>query len=191
MHAKNGPLQNKYFAEKFLAENRGAIISEYFPDSETQPENFAIRNRIVSGLAKAVLIIEAAEKSGSLITAEIAIEQNREVFAVPGEIFATNSAGTNQLLFQGSAHPALNGKDILEICGFRDFAKKQKAKSQIPQTGVEGDILKFFESESKIHLDDLIRMSCLPGHVISSTVSILEIKGFLLHCGRQVYAKNF
>ncbi len=185
------PFQNKFFAEKFLAENRGAIISEFFPGAETRPENFPIRNRIVSGLAKAVLVIEAAGKSGSLITAQIAIEQNREVFAVPGEIFSSNSVGTNQLVFDGSAHPALNGKDILEICGFHNFEQKQKAKTQIPQTGVESEILKFFESESKIHLDDIIRLSKLPGHVVSSTVSILEIKGFLKHCGRQIYAKNF
>ncbi len=185
------PVQNKSFAEKLLVENRGAIISEYFPETETRPENFPVRNRIVSGLAKAVIIIEAAKKSGSLITAQIAIEQNREVFAVPGEIFSTNSAGTNQLIFDGSAHPALNGKDILEICGFKDFAKKRTAKKEIPRTGVEHEILKFFESESKIHLDEIIRMSHLPSHVVSSNVSILEIKGFLQHCGRQIYAKNF
>jgi DNA processing protein len=185
------PLQNKNFAEKFLAEERGIIISEYFPGAETRPENFPIRNRIVSGLAKAIVIIEAAEKSGSLITAQIAIEQNREVFAVPGEIFSTNSAGTNQLIFNGSAHPALNGKDILEICGFRDFEKKQIAKKEIPKTDIEHKILKLFESESKIHLDEIIRMSELQGHIVSSNVSILEIKGFLKHCGQQIYAKNF
>ncbi|MCF7831053.1 DNA-processing protein DprA [Candidatus Gracilibacteria bacterium] len=112
------PVRNKELAENFLRYGQGAILSEYLPGTPIRPENFPLRNRIISGLSQATIVIEAKEKSGSLITAQTAIDQGKEVFAVPGSIFAENSKGTNQLILWGGVHPALSGEQILEQLGF-------------------------------------------------------------------------
>lgn len=184
------PQTNKSFAEKFVNENRGVLLSEYLPHTEMHPEYFPVRNRIVAGLAKATLILEAAEKSGSLITAELAVDQGREVFAVPGEIFAEQSAGCNQLLEKGQACPALSGVQILASLGLRNLAEKKVAQKNIPTTETEGKILALFENGEKQHLDDLVRGSPFPPPVTSSTLSILEIKGVVRNVGNQTYVKN-
>ena len=95
------PRANFQLAQNIL-KNNGTIISEYSPQVEPIPTNFPQRNRIISGLSLGTLVIEAGEKSGSLITAFLAIEQGREVLAVPGSIFNNNSKGTNQLIQKGA-----------------------------------------------------------------------------------------
>ena len=93
----------------------GGIISEYPEDTLTVPGMFPMRNRIISGLSKGVVIVEAKEKSGALITADFALEQGREVFAVPGNINSKQSVGTNKLIKEG-ANPITNYRDILNAC---------------------------------------------------------------------------
>ncbi len=183
------PKTNENFAEKFLTEKRGAILSEYLPGTEIRPENFPVRNRIVAGLSKAVIVIEAAKKSGSLITAELAVNQGKEVFAVPGEIFAKNSAGTNEIIWKGQATPALSGHQILEDLGLKNIAKKKEAQKLIPTSEIEDKVLSLFDAD-KIAINDLFRKSDLPQSVISSTLAILEIKGLVVNNGNQVYSKN-
>lgn len=184
------PQTNKSFAETFLKEDRGVLLSEYLPHTEMHPEYFPVRNRIVAGLAKATLILEAAERSGSLITAELAVDQGREVFSVPGEIFAEQSAGCNQLLAKGQAAPALSGLQILAALGLGNLQEKKSAQKTIPTTETEGKILALFENGEKQHLDDLVRSSPFPPPVTSSTLSILEIKGLVRNLGNQTYVKN-
>ncbi len=106
------PPENKNLAEKIIA-GFGAIISEFLPNALSQPGNFPARNRIISGLSKAVLVTEASEDSGSLITARLALEQGREVFAVPGPITSKLSKGPIDLIKEG-AKPIFNVEDILE-----------------------------------------------------------------------------
>ena len=106
------PKENIELARKII-KNGGCIISEYPPEEKPNKINFPERNRIISGLSKGVVVIEAAEKSGALITADFALEQGREVFAVPGDIYSTTSVGTNKLIGQG-AKLVTNYKDILE-----------------------------------------------------------------------------
>ncbi len=122
------PRQNKYLAEKIIA-SEGALISEFCPGTLPLPHHFPQRNRIVSGLSLGTLVVEAEEKSGSLITARCAVEQNREVFAVPGSIFSPNSKGTNQLIKIG-AHPISNSKEIIEALdlSYINSRKKDKVK---------------------------------------------------------------
>ncbi len=112
------PRENAKLAYEIIAKG-GAIISEYESPSPPQKQNFPKRNRIVSGLSKAVIIIEAPEKSGALITARCALEQNREVYALPGSIFSENSRGTNNLIKQG-AHPIISLKEIIEEIEHQD-----------------------------------------------------------------------
>ncbi|MDH3324209.1 MAG: DNA-protecting protein DprA, partial [Candidatus Peregrinibacteria bacterium] len=181
------PATNRSFGEKVLSENKGAILSEYLPGVDARPEYFPVRNRIVAALSKATIAIEAAEKSGSLITCNLAIDFGKEVFAVPGEIFSPNSKGTNGLILKGVAAPAVSGQQILEYLGLKNIEQQKKAKMNVPEVGIEADILQLFGNE-KMHIDDLIRVAKFPGNVVSSTVSILEIKGYVVNLGGQVYA---
>jgi len=112
------PRENAKLAYEIIAKG-GAIISEYEPPSPPQKQNFPARNRIISGLSKAVIVIEAPEKSGALITAKCALEQNREVYALPGNVFSENSQGTNNLIKQG-AHPITSFKEVIEEIGHQD-----------------------------------------------------------------------
>ena len=112
------PRENAKLAYEIIAKG-GAIISEYESPSPPQKQNFPKRNRIISGLSKAVIVIEAPEKSGALITAKCALEQNREVYALPGSIFSENSRGTNNLIKQG-AHPIISLKEIIEEIEHQD-----------------------------------------------------------------------
>ncbi len=154
------PRTNQNFAEKFLAENRGAILSEYLPQTEVRPENFPVRNRIVAGLSKAVIVIEAAQKSGSLITANLAVEQGKDVFAVPGEIFAKNSSGTNEIIYKGQAAPALSGSQILEDLGMKNISQKKEAQKIIPTNSTEKEILQIIGNE-KMEINDIFRQTDL------------------------------
>ncbi len=184
------PRTNQAFAEKILHEKKGAILSEYFPGIEPRPEYFPVRNRLIAGLSRATIVIEAAEGSGSLITAELANEQGREVFAVPGEIFSKNSAGTNQLIASG-AYPALSAAQILAQLGIdQKLGEQQKIKQDIPLTEVETEILRLFGAESRVHINDLMHASALPGPVVSSHISIMELKGLVKNLGNQMYSKN-
>ncbi len=186
------PSANQSFAEKFLVEKKGVILSEYLPGTEGRPEFFPVRNRIVAGLSRATIVIEAAAKSGSLITAELAIQHGRDVFVVPGDIFfifSKNSEGCNQLLVRGSASPVLSGEQILESLEFHHLAAKKQIKAAIPITENEVLVLKIFEDQAEWHIDDLLRATDLPGTVVSSIISILEIKGVVQNLGEQVYSR--
>ncbi|MBR3162894.1 MAG: DNA-processing protein DprA [Clostridia bacterium] len=105
------PKENEIIAQKII-EYGGAIISEYPIGSKIERKNFPARNRIISGLSQGVIVVEAKEKSGSLITADFALEQGRDVYAVPGSITSINSVGTNKLIKDG-AIPVTSYKDIL------------------------------------------------------------------------------
>jgi len=144
----------------------------------------------VAGLSQATLVVEAQEGSGSLITARLANDQGKDVFAVPGEIFAPNSTGTNQLLQNGEATPALSGEQILQTFGIENLSEQKNVRRRIPTNDTESEILTLFCDEHRMHIDDLIRHSELSGSVISANLSIMEIKGLVKHLGNQVYGKN-
>ena len=183
------PKTNALLGKKILASGQGLIISEHLPGITARPEFFPRRNRIVAGLSKGVLVVEAAKKSGSLITAAFANDYNREVFAVPGEIFAHQSAGTNQIIADGQAHPALSGSQILEILGFQNTKVQQSIRREVPSLG-EQKILALFGDNQKIHINDMIRQNDLNTNEISSLLVILEMKGWVQHCGGKVYQKT-
>ncbi|MCF7917649.1 DNA-processing protein DprA [Candidatus Gracilibacteria bacterium] len=184
------PIQHRKFAEKFLDEGRGAIVSEYLPGVEPRPEHFPVRNRLIAGISRATVVIEAAERSGSLITANLALEQGRDTFAVPGEIFSKNSAGTNQLLLEGTASPALSGLQILQHLNLGDIPFQKKIQRDIQPTGIEAEILELFGAENRMHINDLMQKSSLPASTISSNIALMEIKGMIQNIGNQIYVKN-
>jgi DNA processing protein len=128
------PALNKKLYESL--EKNGLIISEFPPDTKPKPYFFPIRNRIISGLSIGVVVVEARKKSGSIITAKLALEQGKEVFAVPGKIFDKGSFGTNNTIKKGEAKLILNGEDILEELIGVEFFKKSDRVLKLELEGV-------------------------------------------------------
>lgn len=179
------PSQNRYLAEKII-DNNGLIISEFTLGSAPLRYNFPMRNRIISGLSLGTLVIESAIKSGALITARCALEQNREVFAVPGSIFSNVSAGPNALIKQG-AIPTSSIDDILETLDLRRLNSYINNKKIIPETQAEEKIIPHLSHEP-IHVDELVRLSKLSTAELSSTLTLMEMRGVIKNFGGMKYA---
>jgi DNA processing protein len=158
---------------------QGTLISEYPPGSEPLPGHFPGRNRIISGLSKGTLVIEASRDSGSLITAEFALEQGREVMAVPGGIDRKTSYGPNILIKQG-AHPITEATDILEILGVHRNSKKSlpNARDTVLQLpGQTGAVLSKLDLTPR-HCDELASESGLTAMELSAILLHLELQGY-------------
>ncbi|MBX4211499.1 MAG: DNA-processing protein DprA [Candidatus Yanofskybacteria bacterium] len=170
-------------ARKILAQG-GLIISEYPVGSQVHKGTFPTRNRIVSGLSRGVLVVEANEKSGALITAQWALEQNRDVFAVPGSIFWPRSVGPNALIKKG-AKPVLNAQDILEE--YPDFQPQMQAHLLPELNPLEQQIITALQEKGPSFIDTIMHQVNAEASAVIATVSILEIKGLVKHTGNQTY----
>ena len=177
------PGENAKLAQA-IAEH-GALVSEYPLGVKPKAENFPLRNRIMSGLSLGVLVVEAGERSGALITAQQAMEQNREVFAVPGSILSPVSQGTNRLIQEG-AKLVRNHTDILEELNLTIVVQQAEIKEFSPANEVESAILKQLGPEPN-HIDEICRRSGLTMSEVSSTLAMLELKGI----ARQVGSMNY
>ena len=159
-----------------IIESGGCLLSEFEPDFKAQYYTFPMRNRLVAGISKAALIIEAAEKSGTLITARMALDYNREVLAVPGNINSANSTGVNKLIRNG-ATPITCSEDILEALGFKvDKETKQQALFEDARPE-EKAVLKLLREPAD--RDDLIRAMRMPTAEANALLSVMEIKGLI------------
>lgn len=182
------PPENKKLAEDIIAQD-GAIITEYPPDEPSLPGNFPARNRIISGLSLGVLVTEADIDSGSLITARLALEQGREVFAVPGSINSQLSKGPISLIQQG-AKAVLQGQDILDELGIKFMGgTKNKPQNNVETTDEEKQILDLLENE-QIHIDEISRMLNKPISQVSATILKMEISGLICSLGGGIYSKT-
>ncbi|MCL2675594.1 MAG: DNA-processing protein DprA [Firmicutes bacterium] len=168
------PAYSQNLAEKLL-EKGGIIISEYPPDFCPTKYTFPERNRIVSGLSMAVVVIEAGEKSGALITAGYALEQGREVYAVPGGIFSVKSVGSNRLLRSGQAGVALSAADIMSDLRINIGLKGQK-NTAISLDFSEQNIYSLLVS-GETGFDDLVLQSGFPPAELNGLLFSLELKG--------------
>lgn len=177
------PPSNRQLAE-MIAE-KGAVISEYPFGTQAMPYHFPARNRIISGLSLGTLIIEAAEKSGTFLTANHALEQNRQVFAVPGPIYSPNSVGPNSLIKIG-AKLVNKVKDILEELNLTSAIQYKEARQIIPDNQEEKIILDIL-SEEPIHIDKIIAATKLDTAVTSSTLALMEMKGKIKNLGGMNY----
>jgi len=181
------PTQNRHLANQII-ENGGAIISEFPIGTLPLRYNFPIRNRIISGLSLATLVIEATEDSGSLITAKLALEQNREVFSVPGSIFSNLSEGPNNLLKIG-AQVVTSAEDILHYLNLEKTPELFPENKVIASSAEEAAILKILSREPK-HINIIIKESCLSSSIASSTLIMMEIKGKVRNLGGMLYVLN-
>jgi DNA processing protein len=184
------PPENYSLSERII-KSGGALISEFPPGTSPEKYNFPRRNRIIAGLSKAVLVIEAKNKSGSLISAKRALDENRDVLAVPGSIFSELSAGTNNLIASG-AKMIYQTKDILD--NFPNLKIKNKIPKQNKETLVwetltdkEKLIYSIIKESSKKEItlssDEISNLSKLDSSLINSTLSILEIAGMIKRDG--------
>ena len=156
----------------------GLLVSEYPPGVEPAPWRFPARNRIIAGLCAATVVVEARERSGALITADFALELGRDVFAVPGEITAARSAGTNHLLRQGAA-PLLGVEDVLDAIGV------DRAPAAKPQVNVSPDGARVLEAlaDGPRGADELARMCGWSSAQIAATLVELELAGVISEAG--------
>ena len=172
------PSSNKRLATEIVYAG-GALVAEYEPLMPAGIHTFPKRNRLMAALGKATLIIEAGEKSGTLITARLALDYNRDVLAVPGPIFNSGSKGTNELIRQG-ATPITKAADILEALGLKtEKAEENKQASLFSNLSAnEQKIVEFLRVEP-LPRDELILMSELSAAEANSTLAVLEIKGLI------------
>lgn len=177
------PPEHRGLAEQMMG--RGAIISDYAVGTPPDASNFPPRNRIISGLSLAVVVIEAAETSGALITAEFAAEQGREVFAVPGSIYAPQSKGTNRLIQKG-AQPLLTPADLMQALDLTRMDSQKTARKILPTDETEARLLNVLSSEP-LHVDDIRSRADLPIEKVSAALVLMELKGMVKQVGGMNY----
>lgn len=175
------PKENILLARK-IVELGGCLISEYPPGTRGTNFTFPNRNRIISGLSKGVLVVEAKEKSGALITANCAILQKRKVFAVPGSIYSLNSKGPNILIKKG-AKLVDNLNDILQELGLKHILQKNAEGKTLE----EKIILEALKGGS-LYIDKIIEKTKLGASKVASTLTVLEMEGKVRNLGANTFA---
>lgn len=171
------PVRNRELAKRILAQ-RGALITEHEAGNTTQRYHFAQRNVIVSGLSLGVVVTESSSKGGSLITASLALEQNRAVMAVPGNITSANSQGTNSLIKAG-AIPVTCAEDVIEALDISTSLTREHIE---PTSAVEAQILKLIK-EGLNDTEDLLEVSKLSATEFNQTITLMEISGKVRNLG--------
>ncbi len=170
-----------------IVDGHGALVTDFPLGTEPSSINFPARNRLISGLALGVLVIEAGERSGALITARFALEQDRDIFAVPGNINSPVSVGTNRLIQQG-AKLVTRIEDILEELNLRMVAEQQAAQAVLPDSAEEAALLSQLSSQP-LHVDELGRLTGMPSYLVSSTLTLMELKGMVQQVGAMNYVR--
>ncbi len=182
------PPQHAGLAERIVKEG-GAVISEFPLGTGPQPYNFPQRNRIVAGMCAGTLVVEAGEKSGALLTAKLALDENREVFCVPGNITQETSAGTNKFIRLG-AQLVADAHDILTALNLQP--RHDETAPPVTYTGTtpeEKSILQHL-SNNPLHVDELAGLCDCDPSVITATLAVLELQGHVRHVGSMHYTRN-
>jgi DNA processing protein len=180
------PPENLRLAQEIM--ERGALISDYPPGTQPRSEYFPRRNRIMVGLSLGVLVVEGDVKSGAMITARQALDENREVFDVPGSIYTPTFRGTNWLIQNGQAKLVVGVRDILEELNLTMATQQLEAKELIPADPTEERLLRCLSSEP-IHIDEVRRASGLAIDTVSSVLAMLELKGMARQVGNMNYVR--
>ena len=180
------PPEHKKLAAE-IAE-RGALVTEYALGVEPRGDFFPRRNRILSGMSLGVLVVEGDIKSGALITARMALEQNREVFAIPGSMYSPNSRGPNKLIQDGEAKLTLDVQDVLDELNLSMASHQIEAVELIVEDETEQVVLRSLTAEP-VYVDDLRRLCGLPISAVTSALAMLELKGAVRQVGRMNYVR--
>lgn len=182
------PPENKRIFKNI--EMHGTIISEYPPGTRPLPGNFPARNRIISGLSSGVLVVEAGSRSGSLITVDFALEQGREVYAIPGNIDSPQSMGTNNILKQG-AKLVTSAEDILEDLGIKQILNREDSFAETVQLDIfETQVYNALEDGEK-HLEELASITNMDIAKLNAVLTMLEIKGVVKQLPGKIFVKNY
>ena len=177
------PHSNRRLADEIVAAG-GALVSEFPPTYPAGLHTFPRRNRIMAGLAHAILIVEAGAQSGTLITARLALDYNREVLAVPGSIFSSNTIGTHSLIRNGAALAA-ESSDILTVLGFTT----EKETRPLPLANLsprERALVELIATEP-LSRDEIINALALPVSEVNTLIATLEIQGIIVERGGEVH----
>ena len=184
------PRENISIYENIVENSRGGVLSEVPPGISVRSGNFPMRNRIISGLSDIVIVVEAREKSGSLITADIALEQGRDVMAVPGRITDPMSKGCNNLINMG-AMIANSPEDVIKNLNIPFCEKNDKSgKRTIPLAKNEKIVYSTLDSAPK-HVEDIVYLTGLPFNQVISILIELEIKGMAVQISSNYFACSF
>ena len=179
------PARNRKLALQVI--EQGALVSEYALGTKPEASNFPPRNRIISGLSMAIVVVEAGKRSGALITAGFAAEQGRDVFAVPGSILSPGSDGCNRLI-QDGAIPVTSTKDLLESLQLANVVAHQEARVTVPASPEEELILRHVTTEPQ-HMNDIMRAAPLETSEVSSLLAMMELKGLVRQVGLMQYVR--
>lgn len=177
------PPEHRGLADQII--EQGALISDYAPRTPPEASNFPARNRIISGLSMAVVVVEAGQRSGALITASFAADQGRDVFAVPGSIKSPQSRGTNRLI-QDGACLVQDPNDILEVLSLTKLTQYRAARVVLPVDAVEAQLFQTLGHEP-MHIDEIGAKTELPIDKVTATLALMELKGMV----RQVGGMNY
>ncbi len=180
------PKANSWLGEKIL-DSGGALISEFPPKVKPQKHFFPFRNRIISGLSKAVVVVEGRIKSGTIHTANHAAQQGRTVFAVPGQVTSPLAQAPN-FLIQNGAKLVSKVEDILEELDWDFKVNREEFEKVLPSDREELEILDLL-ADNPLHLDEIARVSKLDSNVVFSKITILELKGLVKNIGNDIYKR--
>ncbi len=179
------PPENAKLAHQ-IAEN-GAVVSELPLGAKPDAVNFPQRNRIVAGMTLGTVVVEGDLASGAMLTAGFALDQGREVFAVPGNIFHRTSKGTNKLIQRGAAKLVVTAQDVLEELNLTFAPQQMEMRELLPDNPAEAAVLKALSVEP-LHIDEICRASGLPIAEVSATLAMMELKGMAKQLGGMNYS---
>lgn len=177
------PPEHRGLAEDIAGQ--GAVLSDYPLGTAPEAGNFPPRNRLISGLSLAIVVVEAGDRSGALITAEFGADQGREVFAVPGDITNAKSRGTNRLIRDG-AHPLLDVDDVLQALNLEAAVRREAVQQALPEDRTERMLLEALSADP-VHIDELQVEMGRPISEITASLALLELKGYVRQVGGMRY----
>ncbi len=178
------PPEHRALARRIEAS--GAVVTEYPPGTAPEASHFPRRNRIISGMSLGTVVIEAGDRSGALITADYALEQGREVFAVPGSVRSPKSRGTNRLIQEGGAKLTVGLSDILEELNL-ELVEADAGPTRLPPRNAAEEAILSEVSEEPVHVDEIGRATGLSIEEVSSALALMELKGMVRQVGGMHY----
>jgi DNA processing protein len=178
------PARHRQLAEQI--ESSGALVSDYALGVRPEARNFPPRNRIISGLSLGTIVVEADRQSGALITLQFALEQGRETFAVPGNVQARTSMGTNDAIQRGEAKLITSVEDVLNELNLTMIVEHKEVAEHVPANASEARLLSTLGGEP-VHVDELARQTGLAAAEITSTLLMMELKGMVRRVDQMSY----